>query len=71
MRRSSEALIVSPRPVPPCSRAVDASACPKACNTVSSLSGGMPGPVSETSKRKVTDSAKASVEDGVMASTCN
>ncbi|WVZ10498.1 hypothetical protein V8G54_015028 [Vigna mungo] len=43
-----------PRPVPPCSRVVDGSACSKLSNTESHLLGSIPQPVSSTSNQSIT-----------------
>ena len=48
--------MVRPRPVPPYFRVVDASAWVKALKRRSWSTGAMPGPVSETSKRRATRS---------------
>ncbi len=51
MSATSWLLIASPRPVPPYSRDVDVSAWTNGWKIRPSLSGAMPSPVSETSKR--------------------
>ena len=51
MSATSWPLMASPRPVPPYFREVDVSAWTKGWKIVSSLSGAMPSPVSDTSKR--------------------
>eukprot|EP00982_Pelagococcus_subviridis_P013683 31270-Pelagococcus_subviridis.AAC.31 len=43
--------MLRPRPVPQCDRVVASSACSKGLKIVSSLSAGIPGPVSDTVNR--------------------
>src|SRR2546425_9127477 len=56
MSSTSRLEMVRPRPVPPYWRVVDESACVKLSKMTSSLSAGMPMPVSETENSSVTDS---------------
>ena len=58
-----------PRPVPPYSRVVDASACVKASKIESSFSAGIPMPLSETEKRR-TPGWESSRSGSTRTTTC-